>query len=82
VLKKPGEIKQIRVSKRIFPEAVIHLFTSVVGTMSVPASPHTESMERKKNPAYQIARFAVYPSCRILLVVRLQKFPSIVIINK
>jgi hypothetical protein len=82
VLKKPGEMMQIRASKGIFPEPLIHSFTSVVGTMSVPANPHTDRMKRKKNPAYQIARFAVYPSCRILLAVLAQKFPAIVIINK
>ena len=49
--------------------------------MSAPASPHTDSIERKKNPANQVARFGAYPSRRILLAVRVQKF-HVMVINK
>ncbi|MFA5348563.1 MAG: hypothetical protein WC294_10525 [Methanoregula sp.] len=50
--------------------------------MSAPASPHTDSIKTKKNRVYQPARFDAYPSCLILLAVRVKKFRGVVIIKK
>ena len=49
---------------------------------STPISPHTDIILVKKNLASQIARFGAYPSSRILLAIRVQKFQVIVIINQ
>ena len=61
-----------------FPDPVIHPFTASEGTFSTPAAVQTDSIEIKKNLAYRVAHFGVYPSRRILLAVLLQKLPIIV----
>ena len=65
-----------------FPEPAVHSHTSRAECIQNPAAAHTESIETKKNPANQIARFGAYPSRRILLAVSVQKFQVIAIINK
>jgi hypothetical protein len=62
-----------------FPEPVFDPFTVFAGTSSTPAAIQTDRSETKKNPAYRVALFGAYPSCRIPLAVRLVKFPIIVI---
>jgi hypothetical protein len=61
---------------------VIHPYPPSGWTFSTPIIPHTDTILVKKNPAYQIARFGAYPSSRILLAIRVQKFPIIVIIDQ
>jgi len=61
---------------------VIHPYNPLVGLVSSPTAAQNERRERKKNLASQIARFGAYPSSRILLAIRVQKFQVIVIINQ
>jgi hypothetical protein len=65
-----------------FPEPVIPPSTPSAGLVSSPTATQNYSIEKKKNPANQIARFGAYPSRRSLLAVSVQKFPVIVIINQ
>ena len=50
--------------------------------MSSPTAAQNDSIEKKKNPASQIARFGAYPSSRSFLAISVQKFPIIVIIDQ
>ena len=52
------------------------------GIPRTPIIPQIDSILVKKNPANHIARFGAYPSRRIFLAIRVQKFPIIVIIDQ
>ena len=61
--------------KEISRKSVIPPSTPSVELVSSPTLTQNDSREKKKNLAYQIARFGAYPSRRIFLAVRVQKFP-------
>gem|GEM_PF-3157175 len=73
-LKKPGKSIPVRAPAGDSPDPVICPLNTLDRTFRSPIAAQTDSIEKKKNRAYQPARFGAYPSCRILLAVRVQKF--------
>jgi len=70
ISKKPGDSIPVQVPAGNFPEPVVDPVTASKRAFNAPAAIQTDSTETKKNPAYLVADFGAYPSCRIPLAVR------------